>query len=227
MMRVIYKITNPKGRVYIGQTSNIAKRVSSYRRCTCYGQTLLFNSIKKYGWDKHEFKIVHELPQDVDQSIVNTYEILYIEQYQSHAFKYPKNGGLNLTDGGGGTLGKVFTDKDRERVSRILTGKKRKPFTDEHRKNISETHKNIKQSKETIEKRISKTKGLKRTQEFIDQARERLLGKKMSAEHILNSKIARTGIKQKERSKAHCDIISKNKKEFWRKKKCLQELPFK
>jgi len=44
----IYKITNPSGKIYIGQTTNIHIRKSKYKNSNCKNQTRLFNSIKKY-----------------------------------------------------------------------------------------------------------------------------------------------------------------------------------
>ena len=55
----IYKITNPKGSVYIGQSVNINKRFYQYKILTnCNGQTKLYNSLKKYGVEKHTFDVV-------------------------------------------------------------------------------------------------------------------------------------------------------------------------
>ena len=50
-MQGIYKITNPKGKIYIGQSVNIEKRFSSYKSIrNCHYQIKLFNSLKKYGF---------------------------------------------------------------------------------------------------------------------------------------------------------------------------------
>lgn len=57
----IYKITNPKGKVYVGQSINVEKRLKDYRHCTnCKNQKQLYNSIKKYGWDTHVVSILEE-----------------------------------------------------------------------------------------------------------------------------------------------------------------------
>lgn len=42
----IYKITNPKGKIYIGQSIDIDKRINTYRLMHCKDQKLLYNSIK-------------------------------------------------------------------------------------------------------------------------------------------------------------------------------------
>ena len=56
----IYKITSPSGKVYIGQSTSIKKRFQGYKRMNCEKQPKLFNSLKKYGYDKHKFEILCE-----------------------------------------------------------------------------------------------------------------------------------------------------------------------
>lgn len=59
-MTGIYKITNPKGKIYIGQSTNIEKRKEIYKKLYCKKQIMLYNSIKKYGWENHKFEILEE-----------------------------------------------------------------------------------------------------------------------------------------------------------------------
>lgn len=56
----IYKITSPSGKVYIGQSRNIRKRFSVYKRKKCENQIRIYNSIMKYGWDNHIFEVIEE-----------------------------------------------------------------------------------------------------------------------------------------------------------------------
>lgn len=57
----IYRILNPKERIYIGQSINLEKREYDYKNLkNCKSQTLLFRSLKKYGWDNHKFEIIEE-----------------------------------------------------------------------------------------------------------------------------------------------------------------------
>ena|SRR5690606_33314110 len=58
MVGYIYKITNPKGRIYIGQTIRLEARISAYKNCYCIKQIRLYNSIKKYGWENHKFDVI-------------------------------------------------------------------------------------------------------------------------------------------------------------------------
>lgn len=57
-MSGIYKITNPNGKVYIGQSVNVEKRLSHYKRLDCKEQPKLLNSLKKYGVKNHIFEII-------------------------------------------------------------------------------------------------------------------------------------------------------------------------
>jgi group I intron endonuclease len=56
----IYKITNPKGKIYIGQSINIERRSKEYKNIIHSSQRKLKNSIKKYGWENHTFEIIEE-----------------------------------------------------------------------------------------------------------------------------------------------------------------------
>jgi group I intron endonuclease len=55
----IYKITNPKGRIYVGQSIDIEKRFRGYKKLSnCKKQTKLYNSFIKYGTINHTFEII-------------------------------------------------------------------------------------------------------------------------------------------------------------------------
>jgi len=59
-MTGIYKITSPSGKIYIGSSINIDKRIKYYSSGNCKGQIRLFNSIVKYGWNNHILEILEE-----------------------------------------------------------------------------------------------------------------------------------------------------------------------
>ena len=56
----IYKITNPKGKVYVGQTVDTNRRKDVYKRLNCKGQIKLYNSLVKYGFSEHVFEVVEQ-----------------------------------------------------------------------------------------------------------------------------------------------------------------------
>lgn len=88
----IYKITNPKGKMYIGQSINIQKRFKYYKRLNCKNQRKIYNSLKKYGPKNHHFEVIEECGfRDL-----NKREIYWIEFFKSI------KEGLNLASGGEG-----------------------------------------------------------------------------------------------------------------------------
>lgn len=91
----IYKIQSPSGKVYIGQSWNIQARKRNYKNLRCKGQRYIYASLLKYGFDDHSFEVVHELPTDVSQKILDMYEFLYWSQHKDCGFEM-----LNLTEPG-------------------------------------------------------------------------------------------------------------------------------
>lgn len=94
---------------------------------------------------------------------------LEIELIRFYGRKDKKTGILrNMTDGGEGMAGIIVSEETRRKLSIALTGKKLKPFSEEHRRKLSEAKKNsignntgTKLSEES-KKKISKArKGIK------------------------------------------------------------------
>lgn len=56
----IYRITNPNGDVYIGQSKNILSRYYKYFNLKCEKQQVIYRSLKKYGPENHLFDIIEE-----------------------------------------------------------------------------------------------------------------------------------------------------------------------
>jgi group I intron endonuclease len=89
-MGVIYKVTSPSGKSYIGQTKRpIEKRIKEHFKCPGYC-IALENAIKKYG-DKMEYEVLLE----VNDEQLNFYEIRMIQVYDTIE---PK--GYNIRTGG-------------------------------------------------------------------------------------------------------------------------------
>ena len=113
MYGYIYKITNPIGQVYIGQTKNIEKRKGRYRSNVCKQQKLIYRSIKKYGWSTHKFDIVYKCIYD--KSTINEAEIFFIKFFNSYWYDN-KQYGLNLTRGGDGTSGHKLSEEHKAKL---------------------------------------------------------------------------------------------------------------
>jgi group I intron endonuclease len=158
----IYKITSPSGKIYIGQSWDIIRRFENYRRCSPRQQSM-YNSIKKYGYDNHIFEVLHELPEDINQTILDNYEILY--------WKSLKEGGmrmLNIREPGRG--GKMSAESIKK-ISESLIGNKRSL--------------GYKHSKETCEKRRRSSTGRILSDECKKKISDKLKGRKFSEERRL------------------------------------------
>ena len=150
----IYKITNPKGKVYIGKSINIEKRLDYYKYISLRKtQHKLNNSISKYGFENHILEIIEQC----DESKLNEREIYWIEYYNSVEL------GLNIMYGGEGGR---QSQEVRNKKSISMTGKKhslstRKKmseskkghsmYSDEWRKAISEANKGGTSSKPVLQ----------------------------------------------------------------------------
>ena len=128
--KYIYKITNPRGFIYIGQTSNLKIRLSCYKGAHCKSQSKLYYSIKKYGWSAHDFEIIDSTGTKEE---LNKLEIKWIKSFNS--YNTPR--GLNLAEGGNGTM----------------------PLSEEHKRKISIANKGRKMTDATKQKLINSNKG--------------------------------------------------------------------
>jgi len=124
---IIYKITNPSGKVYIGQTINLKARKWAYSRGGSTQQAKLSRSIQKHGWDSHTFDIIFQGICSAD--CLNKLERYYIAHYNS------MKQGLNCTEGGGGARGRTMSAESLAQMSQRLKGR---VFTEEWKRKISE-----------------------------------------------------------------------------------------
>jgi group I intron endonuclease len=118
----IYKITNPNGNSYIGQSRDIEHRFYYYRLSSDWikKQRKLYNSLKKYGYENHVFEVIEECSEE----IINEKEIYWIDFYNS------VEQGLNLKYGG---IGGRHSEETKQNISKSLMGKKQSKETIEKR----------------------------------------------------------------------------------------------
>lgn len=106
----IYKIINPKGKVYVGQTTDYKKRVQHYSKGHCKTQRKLYNSFMKYGFEFHEISIITlSIKENLD-----ALEIGFIT-----AFNCVEDG-LNLCYGG--KYGRVLGSESTKKMSDKMKG---------------------------------------------------------------------------------------------------------
>ncbi len=160
----IYKITSPAKRVYIGQSSDILKRINKYKNLNCKDQPRLYRSLIKHGVKKHKFEIICQC----ETNQLDEIEVYYIELYQC----FNNNNGLNLQSGSrnykiseetkakiSNTLkgrvsnnkGKKMSEEQKAKISLSMSGEKNhnygKKLTDETKRKMSETRKGMKYKK--------------------------------------------------------------------------------
>jgi group I intron endonuclease len=102
---VIYKITFPNGKVYIGKCKDLRSRKSSHRYSmnNNSNKTRLKRAFLKYGFDSVSWEVVFETN---DSNLLNEKEIYFIEKYNS------VKTGYNITIGGDG--GNTISHNDRK-----------------------------------------------------------------------------------------------------------------
>ena len=64
---VIYKITSPKGKVYIGRTKDFMGRMNEHKHIALKHKSdySLYKAIRKYGWDNFQKEILCEVNKDI------------------------------------------------------------------------------------------------------------------------------------------------------------------
>lgn len=127
---IVYKHTSPSNKVYIGITKQ--KTYKRWRGGCGYLHNMFFKAaINKYGWSNFKHEILYE---NLSQEEAMQLEIQLIAEYNSTNHKC----GYNITKGGD------------------LRG----PVTELTRKKLSDSHKNIHPSEESLRKRSEPWKSI-------------------------------------------------------------------
>lgn len=182
----IYRIINPNGKIYVGQSKDIYKRWRSYKKRGCKGQVKLERSFKKYGIEHHVFQI---LEQCAEESL-NEREI-----YWGLFFNVLADENLTLKLGNQNAM---ISETTKKKISKSLSGRKTKPCHPDTKKKISEAHVGMRHLEESKAK-MRRSKIGKATWNK---------GKKISKEH--GAKIAESNKKRvvRPRTEEHKKIMS-------------------
>lgn len=192
----IYKITNPNGKIYIGQSIDLIIRINNYKKMTTSisEQRAIYNSLLKYGVDNHTFEIIEEC----EIKLLNERERFWQEYYDC-----VKNG-LNCKYTT--TLDKVghLSDETKLKISLAQIGQKRVYKSGKH------PLLGVKRSKETIEKTRQANIGRKVSEEYKIKLSEMYKGKKQTKEHSEKRRLANIGKKRSEETKLKQSLLKQN-----------------
>jgi group I intron endonuclease len=111
----IYKITSPSGKVYIGQSNNVEKRLKDYLKeyKSMSSQKRLYNSFLKYGAKNHTFEIIEEC----EFEIINERERYWQDYYNVIDSK-----GLNCILTQTNEKRRIISEETRVKLSNSLKG---------------------------------------------------------------------------------------------------------
>jgi group I intron endonuclease len=184
----IYKITNPKGAVYIGQSIDIYRRFRYYKKTqNCNEQPKLYNSFLKYGTDNHTFEIIEECSVE----ILNERERYWQDFYNATNRDKGLNCRLTETSDFNGKL----SEETCEKISIALKGR---VFSEEHKKKLAENHAFKKEGY------IHPNKGKKHSSETIKKMSES--NPKIRSKKVINTKTGEIYNSGKEM----CEILGLN-----------------
>lgn len=215
----IYSIRNKtNGKRYIGLSCQVTIRINQHRR----SNRTIGVIIRKYGWSNFSIRVLN--------SNLTLRQAKITEQKYIAKYNCMEPNGYNGTNGG---QGRILSDITRLKISKALTGRKRKPFSNKARTNMSKASKESRNRPEVIAKfkqtnsqpkvKARRSKAAKECQnrpEVRAEKIKRLTGRKLSTEHRANIGKAQIGKKHSSESiektrQAH--LGSKRSKETCRK----------
>jgi group I intron endonuclease len=176
---IIYKVTNnTNGMIYIGQTSQtLEKRKNIHKYESKHSKRHFCRAINKYGMEGFTWEIIFNC---FDKKEMDEMEKFFIANYKAYNYLY------NLTDGGDGAFGYNHTEENKNKLSKIMTGKIR---SEEHCRNISKSKKGSK----------NPMFGKKQSSETINKRREKMIGHETSKETRSKISLANNGRIRKDR----------------------------
>ncbi len=163
----IYKITNPNGESYIGQTTNWKNRQGFYKNLICKKQPKIYASLLEYGIENHTYELIEECYL----SKLDAREAFHKRKFIKE-FGWEKALFYRIKDGKGG-LDSDETKLKKSKSQKGIPKPKPKGFGEAHSKRM---------------------KGRKWTKEHCDNISKGNKGKIRTEEHLLNMSLAKKGI---------------------------------
>lgn len=118
MIGIIYKYTDPKGMSYIGQTLDECRRQKEFMDLNIsYSGKKINEGRLKYGPENFKYEILEKCKYEtLEEALVdlNNKESYYIGKYDTY------ENGYNMTLGGEGVRGIIFTEEIKRKISHTL-----------------------------------------------------------------------------------------------------------
>lgn len=175
----IYKWTNPKGRVYIGQAENLLERKEDYRYLSRINrQPRIYRSVKKYGikahiWEIKEYCSIEHLDEK--------------ERYWQEFYDVIGPMGMNCVLKEVGEKRRILSEETRKKMSESSLGFR---HSEETKKKMGDIHRGKKLSPEHIEAIIKANTGRIHTEEEKRKRSKSQTGKPILEEHRENKRQA-------------------------------------
>lgn len=183
----IYAIKNKlNGKIYVGCSKNIKDRWKAHCKQLKKRTSLINRAIQKYGVDNFEFAVLLKCPSMCFD---------YWEKYYINLLNSMTPIGYNLTSGG--EYKKFYSLETRQKISEANKGKV-----------ISEL---CRRRSSIVHTGNTYTKGLVRTDEWRSHVSKKLKGVKHSNEHVENNRKAQLGKKLSDDTKLKIGIASRNR----------------
>ena len=224
MIGVIYKYTSPSGKVYIGQTTQEKRRRKTFLNLNkSYGGVKIDNARRRYSPEAFTYEVLCRMKfataKDAQEKL-DELEEYYIKEFDTY------RNGYNMTFGGYTTTGMKLSEETRKKLSKIRTGKKLRPRTDEEKRQQSErmkAHWDNPEWREQYMQTVLTEKYRKKKSEMSKGERNGMYGKKATPEARAKMSKARKGVKNCNYAKTFSDETRRKLSESALKRKPMSQ----
>jgi len=186
---IIYKIKNNiNGKIYIGQTKGkLTNRITIHIRDNKFP---IAKALNKYGIESFTISVIDHADT---KEVLNEKEIYWIKTLDC---KTPK--GYNVTSGGFGTVGRVWTEDQKVAQAKRMLGDSNPMSNPKTARKVAESNIGRKRSDETKIKQSVASLGKPKSEAHCENISKGLMGHEVSDEARELLRIAHTGTKQSE-----------------------------
>lgn len=176
----VYNIPFPNGKHYVGITTCAIKKRENEHRCAAKSgaSQVLYNALRKYNMVDEAFCYLVDTASTLNELFEK--EKYYIKQFNSH---YLDGHGYNMTFGGEGNHGYVYTEEDKQRISQAQKMRFENP---EEREKLAAKSRTFWNGNTEAKQNMREMKIQQCTEEWCEKQSERI-----SEVHRLNPNLAK------------------------------------